>query len=211
MGNPIVGVRKRVVVLISGRGSNLASLLAASAKPDANFAVVGVVSNKADAGGLALAQAANVSSAVLSHKNFTSRETFDAALRTTVASFAPDLVVLAGFMRILSAEFVGAFEGRFMNIHPSLLPAFPGLHTHARALEAGCKFAGCTVHFVTPALDHGPIIAQAVVSVLPDDTPTSLAARVLVEEHTLLPQAVTDFCAGALVVEGLRVRVNGKP
>jgi phosphoribosylglycinamide formyltransferase 1 len=200
---------KRVVVLISGRGSNLDALIRFCASGSANFAIVGVVSNKPDAGGLALARAANIPTATLSHKEFSSRETFDAALRTTVDQFAPDLVVLAGFMRVLTAAFVGGYEGRLMNIHPSLLPAFTGLHTHARALEAGCKFAGCTVHFVTAELDHGPIIAQACVPILGGDTAESLAARVLREEHRLLPQAVSDFCAGKLVVEGLRVRVIG--
>ena len=201
--------KKRVVVLISGRGSNLDALLHSAAMGCANFAVVGVVSNKAEAGGLALAREANVPTVTLSHKDFSSRETFDAALRTTVDQFAPDLVVLAGFMRVLTSVFVSAYAGRLMNIHPSLLPAFSGLHTHARALEAGCKFAGCTVHFVTTELDHGPIIAQAAVPVLWDDTESTLAERVLTEEHRLLPQAVSDFCAGKLVVEGLRVRVSG--
>ncbi len=201
--------QKRVVVLISGRGSNLAILIARCAAGGANFVIAGVVSNKAEAGGLALARAANIPTAVLSHKDFASRETFDAALRTTVDQFAPDLVVLAGFMRVLTSVFVSAYAGRMMNIHPSLLPAFTGLHTHARALAAGCKFAGCTVHFVTPELDHGPIIAQAAVPVLWDDTESTLSARVLAEEHRLLPQAVSDFCAGKLVVEGLQVRVSG--
>jgi phosphoribosylglycinamide formyltransferase 1 len=199
---------KRIVVLLSGRGSNLGALLQTCAAGKANFAIVGVVSNKAEAGGLALATAANIPTAVLSHKDFASRETFDAALRTTVQGFAPDLVVLAGFMRILTPEFVSAFEGRMINIHPSLLPAFTGLHTHQRAIEAGCKFAGCTVHFVTAELDHGPIIAQAVVPILPNDSESTLAARVLIEEHRLLPQAVSDFCAGRLVVVGLQVSVN---
>jgi phosphoribosylglycinamide formyltransferase 1 len=201
-------LKKRVVVLLSGRGSNLAALIQFCAAGTAHFSIVGVVSNKADAGGLALAKAANIPTATLSHKDFASRETFDAALRTTVQDFAPDLVVLAGFMRILTHAFVSAFEGRMINIHPSLLPAFTGLHTHQRALEAGCKFAGCTVHFVTAELDHGPIIAQAVVPILPNDSESALAARVLVEEHRLLPQAVSDFCVGKLVVEGLQVNVN---
>jgi phosphoribosylglycinamide formyltransferase 1 len=200
--------KKRVVVLISGRGSNLDALIRFCASGEAHFEISGVVSNKPEAGGLALARAANIPTATLSHKDFPSRETFDAALRTTVDQFKPDLVVLAGFMRVLTPVFVGAFEDRFMNIHPSLLPAFPGLHTHARALEAGCKFAGCTVHFVTTELDHGPIIAQACVPILEGDTPESLAARVLTEEHRLFPQAVNDFCAGKLVVEGMRVRVS---
>jgi phosphoribosylglycinamide formyltransferase 1 len=199
---------RRIVVLLSGRGSNLEALLRCCAAGQANFAIVGVVSNKAEAGGLALATAANIPTAVLSHKDFASRETFDAALRTTVQGFAPDLVVLAGFMRILTPEFVSAFEGRMINIHPSLLPAFTGLHTHQRAIEAGCKFAGCTVHFVTAELDHGPIIAQAVVPILPNDSESTLAARVLIEEHRLLPQAVSDFCAGKLVVVGLQVNVK---
>jgi phosphoribosylglycinamide formyltransferase 1 len=199
---------KRVVVLISGRGSNLDALIQFCALGKSNFIIAGVVSNKPDAGGLNLAKAANIPTSTVSHKDFSSRETFDAALRTTVDQFAPDLVVLAGFMRVLTPVFVGAYEGRLMNIHPSLLPAFAGLHTHERALEAGCKFSGCTVHFVTTELDHGPIIAQAAVPVLQDDSTESLAARVLREEHRLLPQAVADFCAGKLVVEGMRVRVS---
>jgi phosphoribosylglycinamide formyltransferase 1 len=204
---------KRVVVLISGRGSNLGTLIAES-KTSAGagrFVVSGVVSNKPDAGGLELAAAAGIPTVVISHKDFDSREAFDAKLATIVLTFDPDLVVLAGFMRVLTPAFVDAFAGRLINIHPSLLPAFPGLNTHARAIEAGCKFAGCTVHFVTPALDHGPIIAQAVVPIADDDTEDTLAARVLREEHRLLPLVVRDFCAGLLVVEGLRVRVMGRP
>ncbi len=203
---------KRVVVLISGRGSNLGALIAdaraiAPHSIDA-YEIVGVVSNKPDAGGLQLAADAGIPTITLSHKHFTSRDAFDAALADTVSAFAPDVVVLAGFMRILGASFVSAFEGKLINVHPSLLPAFPGLDTHARAIASGCKYAGCTIHFVTPALDCGPIIAQGVVPVLPDDTEATLASRVLKEEHRRLPQAVRDFCAGRLVVEGLQVRVD---
>jgi phosphoribosylglycinamide formyltransferase 1 len=200
---------KRVVVLLSGRGSNLGALIAASQLPGAGYSIAAVVSNKPEAGGLVLAAAANIPTTVVSHKSYANRESFDAALRDVVVGFAPDCVVLAGFMRVLSPVFVDAFAGRFINIHPSLLPAFPGLHTHERALETGCKFAGCTVHFVTAELDHGPIIAQAVVPVMVDDSPETLAARVLVQEHRLLPQAVSDFCAGRLVVQGNRVSVTG--
>jgi phosphoribosylglycinamide formyltransferase-1 len=205
--------KKQIVVLISGRGSNLQALIescAVGTLKAENVEIAGVVSNKADAGGLALAAQASIATRVLSHKEYTSREAFDAALRTTVEAFAPDLVVLAGFMRVLTPVFVDAFAGQLINVHPSLLPAFPGLHTHARAIEAGCQFAGCTVHFVTNALDHGPVIAQAVVPVLPDDDEHALAARVLVQEHRLLPQAVADCCAGRLVVQGNRVRVSDK-
>jgi phosphoribosylglycinamide formyltransferase 1 len=205
--------KKRVVVLISGRGSNLNALIEScgvgTLKAE-NVEIVGVVSNKAEAGGLVTAVQAGIPTRALSHKAYDTREAFDAALRATVEAFRPDLVVLAGFMRVLTPTFVDAFAGRLINIHPSLLPAFTGLDTHARAIAAGCKFAGCTVHFVTPELDHGPIIAQAVVPVLPDDDAPALAARVLAEEHQLLPQAVADFCGGRLVVEGLQVRVKGE-
>jgi phosphoribosylglycinamide formyltransferase 1 len=200
---------KRVVVLLSGRGSNLGALIAASQLPGAGYGIAAVISNKPEAGGLLLATEANIPTAVVSHKNYANRESFDAALRDVVVGFSPDCVVLAGFMRVLSPVFVDTFFGRFINIHPSLLPAFPGLHTHQRAIETGCKFAGCTVHFVTTELDHGPIIAQAVVPVMVYDTSESLAARVLVQEHRLLPQAVSDFCAGRLVVQGNRVSVIG--
>lgn len=155
--------------------------------------VAAVLSNRADAGGLRFAQAQGIATAVLDHKAYPSREAFDAALMQAIDQHAPALVVLAGFMRILTPGFVQHYDGRLINIHPSLLPAFPGLHTHERAIEAGCRFAGATVHEVTAELDHGPILAQAVVPVLADDTPEALAARVLTQEHRIYPQAVADF------------------
>jgi phosphoribosylglycinamide formyltransferase-1 len=192
-----------VVVLISGRGSNLKALL------DAELAgrIVGVISNRADAGGLAIAGARGVRTSVVSHRQFATREAFDAALIDVIDRHAPDLGVLAGFMRILTPSFVAHYSGRLINIHPSLLPAFPGLDTHRRALEAGVKIHGCTVHFVTDALDHGPIIAQAAVPVLDDDDEATLAARVLAEEHRIFPDAVRKFCERRLVIANGRVRV----
>ena len=156
--------------------------------------VAAVISNKADAQGLVLAQAQGVTTAVLVHKAFASREAFDEALRVQIDQFSPSLVVLAGFMRILTPGFVAHYAGRLLNIHPSLLPAFPGLNTHQRAIDAGCQFAGATVHQVTADLDHGPILAQAVVPVLADDTADTLAARVLSQEHLIYPRAVAAFC-----------------
>ena len=155
--------------------------------------VAAVVSNKADAGGLAVAKAQGIATAVLDHRNFTSRETFDAQLMQTVEQFAPTLVVLAGFMRILTPAFVSHYDGRLINIHPSLLPAFPGLHTHQRAIDAGCQFAGATVHRVTTELDVGPILAQGVVPILPSDTAETLAARVLSQEHVMYPKAIAQL------------------
>jgi phosphoribosylglycinamide formyltransferase-1 len=195
--------RKRIAVLISGRGSNLGALL----RQDLAGDIVLVGSNRADAGGLTLATDAGIATFVLSHRDFATREAFDAALVARLNDAAVDLVVLAGFMRILTPVFTQAFEGRLINIHPSLLPAFPGLDTHARALAEGVKLHGCTVHFVTSELDRGPIIAQAAVQVDDDDTPETLAARVLVQEHQILPWAVRLFCEERLRIEGLRVRV----
>lgn len=192
---------KNIVILISGSGSNMAAIVRAAGRDgwERQFGarVVAVVSNKADAAGLNFARSEGLAAAVVSHKDFTSRESFDAALADAIDAHAPKLVVLAGFMRILTPEFVAHYEGRLLNIHPSLLPAFPGLHTHRRAIEAGCKFAGATVHEVTVDLDHGPILAQAVVPVMQDDTPESLSARVLVHEHRLYPQAIADWLARA--------------
>ncbi|MBM3386524.1 MAG: phosphoribosylglycinamide formyltransferase [Betaproteobacteria bacterium] len=188
---------KNIVILISGSGSNMAAIVRrAQAEHWAErqgVRVAAVISNKAEAKGLALAKAQGIATAVLDHKAYDSREAFDAALAQAIDRHAPALVVLAGFMRILTPGFVQHYAGRLLNIHPSLLPAFPGLHTHARAIEAGCQFAGATVHQVTAELDHGPILAQAVVPVLPDDTADSLAARVLTQEHRIYPQAVLDF------------------
>ena len=193
---------KNIVVLISGRGSNMEAIVRACAAEGWNARIEAVVSNRPDAAGLAFAQAHGIATAVVDHKAFAVRDEFDAALATVVEGFAPDLVVLAGFMRILSPAFVRRFEGRMVNVHPSLLPSFTGLHTHRRAIEAGCKVAGVTVHFVTPDLDHGPIIAQAVVPVLPDDTEATLAARVLAREHVLYPRAVRWIVDDALRLEG---------
>lgn len=185
---------KSVVILISGRGSNMEAMLRAQLPGR----VAAVISNRPHAAGLAYARERGVATAVVDHRGFDSRQAFDAALAQEIDRHAPGLVVLAGFMRVLGDEFVRRFEGRLMNIHPSLLPAFPGLHTHRRALEAGVRLHGCTVHFVTPALDNGPIIIQAAVPVLPGDDEERLAARVLVQEHRIYPQAVRWFLEGRL-------------
>ena len=192
---------KSIVVLISGRGSNMEAVARACAREGWNARVSAVISNRADAAGLAFAAERGIATAVVDHRAYPSRETFDAALAQAVEAHAPDLLLLAGFMRILTPVFVSRFEGRMLNIHPSLLPLFPGLHTHRRAVEAGCKVAGATVHFVTADLDHGPIVAQAVVPVLCDDDEGTLAARVLEREHVLYPLAVRWFIEGALRVE----------
>ncbi|CAN7272197.1 phosphoribosylglycinamide formyltransferase [Variovorax sp. LjRoot84] len=188
---------KNIVILISGSGSNMAAIVHAAARERwaqrFGARVAAVISNKAGAPGLALAQAQGIATAVIPHQDFATREAFDAALADAVDAHAPALVVLAGFMRILTPGFVARYEGRLINIHPSLLPAFPGLHTHRRAIEAGCRVAGVTVHQVTVELDHGPILAQAVVPVLPDDTPETLSARVLAQEHRVYPQAIADW------------------
>lgn len=188
---------KNIVILISGGGSNMEAIVRAAARDRwaERFAarVAAVVSNKAEAGGLALARAQGIATAVVPHKDFESREAFDQALAAAVDAHAPALVVLAGFMRILTPGFVERYAGRLVNIHPSLLPAFPGLHTHQRAIDAGCKVAGVTVHQVTTELDHGPILAQAVVPVLPDDTAATLAGRVLAQEHQLYPRAIAQW------------------
>jgi phosphoribosylglycinamide formyltransferase-1 len=189
-----VAAAKRIVVLISGRGSNMEALLDAGVP--ATFAAV--ISNVPGAGGLAIAKAHGVSTTVVDHRTYPDRDAFDAALRDVIDSFDPDLVVLAGFMRVLTDPTVRHYGGRMLNIHPSLLPAFPGLHTHRRALGAGVRVHGCTVHFVTPELDHGPIVIQAAVPVQADDTEDVLAARVLAQEHRVYPQAVSWFCENRL-------------
>ena len=177
-----------------------------------NARVAAVVSNRPDAAGLAFAQAQGITTAVVNHKDYPNRESFDAELAKTVTSFEPDVVVLAGFMRILTPVFITPFAGRMINIHPSLLPAFTGLHTHQRALDAGCKFAGATVHLVTPELDHGPIVAQAVVPVLAGDREETLAARVLKQEHLMYPQVVRWFVDGEVSVNahGIVHQKNGR-
>ena len=185
---------KNIVILISGGGSNMAAIVRASQREDwpgrLGARVAAVISNRPDAGGLAFAQGEGIATAVVDHKRHEGREPFEAELAAAIDAHQPQLVVLAGFMRILTPGFVGRYEGRLVNIHPSLLPAFPGLHTHQRAIEAGCRFAGATVHHVTAELDHGPILEQAVVPVLPDDTPDTLAARVLTQEHLIYPRAI---------------------
>lgn len=199
----------RIAVLVSGRGSNLGALLAAQAQNALGGGrIVRVISNRPGAGGLAIAAGHGVATSVVDHKAFASREAFDAALAAALDEAAPDLVVLAGFMRVLGAAFIARYEGRMINIHPSLLPAYPGLHTHRRALEDGVRLHGCTVHFVTPDVDVGPIVAQAAIAVRHDDDEDSLAARVLVAEHALLPRVVGWYCSGRLAVTGNRVQVT---
>lgn len=201
---------KRIVILISGRGSNMRSIVEACAAERWPAQVVAVISNRSGAAGLAFAAEHGIATQVVDHQAFATREDFDAALAQTIDAHAPDLVALAGFMRILGADFVRRYEGRLLNIHPSLLPAFPGLHTHRRAIEAGCKLAGATVHFVTPELDHGPIVIQAVVPVLPGDDEDALSARVLEREHIVYPLAVRWCVSGALRVErGIVRHVDG--
>ena len=202
---------KRITVLVSGRGSNLAALLAAMREGALGGGITRVIANNPDATGVAVARTHGVETTVLDHREFASREAFDSALALAVDGERPDLVVLAGFMRVLGDPFVRRYANRLVNVHPSLLPAYPGLHTHRRALADGARVHGCTVHFVTPEVDAGPIIAQGVVPVLDDDDESSLAARVLAQEHVLLPAAVRWFCEGRLVIAGRRVRVNGVP
>ena len=190
---------RNIVILISGSGSNMAAIVRAAEQgrwaDRLNVQVAAVLSNRADAQGLAFAQDHGLATQVLDHKAFASREAFDAALMAEIDRYAPDLLVLAGFMRILTPGFVAHYAGRLLNVHPSLLPAFQGLNTHQRAIDAGCRFAGATVHQVTAELDHGDILAQAVVPVLADDTADTLAARVLSQEHLIYPQAVAEFLA----------------
>ncbi len=188
---------KHIVILISGTGSNMATLLHAAQREcwaeRLGARMAAGISNRPDAKGLQTAQAAGVATAVVDHKAYDGREAFDAALQTAIDAHQPALVVLAGFMRILTPGFVAHYAGRLVNIHPSLLPAFPGLHTHQRAIDEGCKLAGATVHQVTAELDHGQILAQAAVPVLPGDTADTLAARVLTQEHLIYPRAVADL------------------
>lgn len=221
----------RISVLISGRGSNLAALIDAERAGNLGGAIVRVISNRPDAAGLARASAAGIPTTVVDHRAFltravspsadstreaslsafSARETFDAALRDAIDADRPDLVVLAGFMRVLGASFVRHYEGRLLNIHPSLLPAFAGLDTHRRALAAGASKHGCTAHFVTAEVDGGPIVAQAEVPVLPGDDAERLAARVLEEEHRLLPEVVSWFCSGRLALADGCVHLDGVP
>ncbi len=196
---------KRIVIVISGRGSNMQAIIHAAAAQQWPGCIAAVISNKPDATGLLVASEAGISTAVVDHRAYADRDAFDAALAEKIDSFAPDLVVLAGFLRILTRDFVHHYHGRLLNIHPSLLPSFPGLATHRQALSAGVKVHGATVHFVTPDLDHGPIVAQAAVSVMATDTESTLAARVLEQEHVIYPQAVRSFIEGRLRIEEGRV------
>jgi len=194
---------KSSVILISGRGSNMRAIV------EAGLPVAAVIANRVDAAGLAWAKLHGISTEVIEHRDFVVREDFDAALSRVIDRHAPDLIALAGFMRILTPEFVRRYAGRLLNIHPSLLPAFPGLHTHRRALEEGVKVHGCSAHFVTPDLDHGPIVIQSAVPVRPGDTEASLAARVLRQEHRIYPLALRWFVEDRLVIENGVVRVTG--
>ncbi|HYE71082.1 MAG TPA: phosphoribosylglycinamide formyltransferase [Aquabacterium sp.] len=196
---------KRIVILISGRGSNMEAIVQRCAAEGWPAQVVAVISNRPQARGLEFARAHGIATAVVDHKQYTLRTDFDTALATAIDAHEPDLVVLAGFMRVLGTEFVDHYAGRMLNIHPSLLPAFPGLHTHRAAIEAGCKLAGATVHFVTSQLDHGPIVMQSAVPVRPGDDEAALAARVLATEHVIYPQSVRWFVEGQLLLEGGRV------
>jgi phosphoribosylglycinamide formyltransferase-1 len=200
----------RTVVLISGGGSNLQALIDACAQPGYPAEIVGVISNEPDAYGLTRAQNYDITTAVLNHRQFSSREQFDTELQTLIDDHQPDLVVLAGFMRILTSQFVSHYLGRMLNIHPSLLPLYPGLHTHRRAIEAGDKVHGVTVHFVTPELDGGPAVLQAHVLVEPGDTEETLAKRVLVQEHQIYPLAVRWFAEDKLELRGGKVFFEGE-
>jgi phosphoribosylglycinamide formyltransferase-1 len=194
---------KRIVILISGRGSNMRAVLDAKL----NAMVAAVISNNPSATGLQIAREAGLDTRVVNHRDYADRASFDRSLADAVTEYRPDLIVLAGFMRILTEGFIRQFSGRIMNIHPSLLPAFPGLDTHRRAIDEGVKLHGCTVHFVTPALDHGPIVIQSAVPVLPEDDEQSLAARVLEQEHAVYPVAIRWFLDEKLSLEGNRVKV----
>jgi len=202
---------KNIVILISGRGSNMEAIVRAQQAEAWPARIAAVISNKPDAKGLVFAQANGIPTTVVPNKEFPTREAFDAALQATIDRFEPDLVVLAGFMRILTAPFVEHYAGRMLNIHPSLLPLFPGLHTHRQALDAGVEEHGATVHFVTAELDHGPAVIQARIPVLPGDTEDSLAERLLAEEHVIYPQAVRLFIEDRLSIEGGEVRIAATP
>ncbi|KQX96626.1 MULTISPECIES: phosphoribosylglycinamide formyltransferase [Massilia] len=202
---------KNIVILISGRGSNMEAIVRAQQAEAWPARIAAVISNKPDAKGLAFAASHGIPTAVVPNKEFPTREAFDAALQETIDRFNPDLVVLAGFMRILTAPFVEHYAGRMLNIHPSLLPLFPGLHTHRQALDAGVAEHGATVHFVTAELDHGPAVIQARIPVLPGDTEDSLAERLLAEEHVIYPKAVRLFIEDRLSIENGEVRIAVTP
>jgi phosphoribosylglycinamide formyltransferase-1 len=199
---------KKLVILISGRGSNMEAIIRACAEEGWAAQVAAVIANRPDAAGLEFAASHAIATAVVDHRQFEGRDSFDAALAQTIDSFAPDLVVLAGFMRVLTAGFVDHYAGRMLNVHPSLLPSFPGLKTHQQALDAGVRLHGASVHFVTSQLDHGPIVAQAAVPVEAGDTPAMLAERVLATEHIIYPRAVRWFVEGRLALDGLRVTLT---
>jgi len=194
--------RKRVVVFISGGGSNMLALLKATKAADYPAEIVGVISDKADAGGLAKASAEGIATFAFVRKDFASKEAHEEAILAQLAALSPDVICLAGYMRLLSGRFIQAYEGRIINIHPSLLPLFPGLHTHQRAIDAGMRVAGCTVHFVTEGMDEGPVVGQAAVPVLTSDTADSLAARVLTIEHQIYPQSLRLVAEGKVMMEG---------
>ncbi len=198
----------RITVLVSGRGSNLGALIDAERCDRLGGTIAAVFCDRADAAALGIAAAQGIASQVIEHRWFADRDAFDAALAAAIDASDPDVVVLAGFMRVLGAAFVARYEGRMLNIHPSLLPSYPGLHTHRRALADGVRIHGCSVHFVTADVDHGPIVMQGAVAVHDDDDETTLAARVLAVEHQLLPAAVRAFCEHRLVIAGRRVRVK---
>ncbi|MGO8371456.1 phosphoribosylglycinamide formyltransferase [Rhizobium ruizarguesonis] len=196
--------RKRAVVFISGSGSNMMALVAAAKAADYPAEIVGVISDKADAGGLAKAAAEGISTFAFPRKDYASKDAHEAAIFSALDELKPDILCLAGYMRLLTATFIQRYQGRMLNIHPSLLPLFPGLHTHQRAIDAGMRIAGCTVHFVTEGMDEGPVIGQAAVPVLSGDTAESLAARVLTIEHQIYPQALRLFAEGRVTMEGGR-------
>lgn len=201
---------KNIVILISGRGSNMRAVVEAAIARKWPARIAAVIASRPDALGLAFAREQGIETAVVDSKLYATRDLFDAQLQAVIDSHAPDLVLLAGFMRILTADFVSHYAGRMLNIHPSLLPSFPGLATHRQALDAGVRLHGATVHFVTPQLDHGPIVAQTAVPVLAGDTEESLARRVLAEEHLLYPRAVGWFIEGCLRIENGKVRIEGE-
>lgn len=199
---------KKIVILISGRGSNMCAIIKAARQEQWPATIAAVISNRADADGLHYAAAHGIPTVVVPSRDYATREAFDAVLQSAIDECTPDLVVLAGFMRILTPSFVGHYAGRMINIHPSLLPAFPGLATHRRALESNATIHGATVHFVTPELDHGPIIMQATIPILPGDTEQSLSDRVLKEEHMLYPCAVRWFVEDRIRIENGVVRIE---
>jgi phosphoribosylglycinamide formyltransferase-1 len=197
--------RLRTAILVSGRGSNMEALIAAARAPDFPAEIVLVLSNRPDAQGLAKAKAAGIAVAAVDHKIYGSRESFERSLQIVLDTYAVEFICLAGFLRLFTPWFIGQWRGKMLNIHPALLPAYRGLHTHERALADGVKIHGCTVHFVVPEMDEGPIVAQAAVPVLDADTPEALGARVLAQEHVIYPLALRLVASGAVQIEGNRV------